>query len=122
MKTVDDVDSSLDPVPVVLDGRRVGAKRDDTAFFLNKVHYLLRALKPDEPVVGAFLVLNGDEAHLALKLLGPFVGGDDPQGLVLDQGLGVAAAADLGTKGGQAREIGVPQGSEPLTADLDPLH
>ena len=122
MKTVDDVDSSLDPIPVVLDGRRVGAKRDDTAFFLNEVHYLLRALKPDEPVVGAFLILNGDEAHLALKLLGPFVGGDDPQGLVLDQGLGVAAAADLGTKGGQAREIGVPQGSEPLTADLDPLH
>ena len=100
MKTVDNVDSSLDTVPVVLDGHRVGAKGDDSAFFLDEVNNLFGGLEPDEPVVGSLLLLDGDEAHLALKLLGPFVGGDDPQGFVLNQGLGVATAANLGAEGG----------------------
>ena len=51
MKAVDDVDSSLDAVPVVLDGRRVGAERDDTAFVLDELDDLFRCFKPDEPVV-----------------------------------------------------------------------
>ena len=122
MKTVSDVDSSLDAVPVVLDGRRVRAERDDTAFVLDELDDLFRCLKPDEPVVGAFLLLDGDETHLALEILGPFVGGDDAQGFVLNQGLGVSAATDFGTECCQAGEVGVPDGLEPVGADPDPVH
>ena len=66
--------------------------------------------------------MDGDEAHLALEILGPFVGGDDTQGLVLDQGLCVSAAANFGAECCQAGEVGVPDGLEPVGADPDPVH
>ena len=89
---------------------------------MDELDHRLSGFESDDPVVRPLLSPRLDEADLASELRVPLVGGDQAEGVVLDELARVPASSKSGCEGSLSGEVRVPDGSEAVAVDPDSVN